>query len=85
MGKPLAGSQLVMKLLHERQVTLVVHTLWARTEAGKSACEKWLKYFQIPFDEVTALKPKADLYMDDHGYHFTTWEAALPVLDKLLK
>jgi len=84
MGKPIPGSQLVLQLLHDRSATIIVHTLWGRTPEGIKAVEKWLKYFKIPFDEVTALKPKADMYLDDHGYQFTSWQEVLPALDKLL-
>ena len=81
MGKPLPGAQLALKILHDRGATLIIHTLWAREPAGKKACEQWLNYFGFTIDEVTALKPKADIYIDDRGYHFTTWLEALAMLD----
>lgn len=34
----------------------------------------WLEKHQIPFDEVWFGKPQADIYIDDNGYRFTSWD-----------
>jgi len=35
----------------------------------------WLEKHGIPYDEIWFGKPHADIYIDDNGVRFTTWEA----------
>jgi len=34
----------------------------------------WLEKHQIPYDEIHFGKPWADIYIDDNGLRFETWE-----------
>jgi len=34
----------------------------------------WLARHDIPYDELWFGKPQADLYIDDNGYRFTSWD-----------
>lgn len=77
MGRPIPGAVEAMNSLRQAGHTLIVHTLWATTSAGNHACRSWLTYFHIPYDQVTIVKPKADIYLDDRGLRFTDWEKAL--------
>jgi capsule biosynthesis phosphatase len=36
---------------------------------------EWLEKHAIPFDEVWFGKPQADVYIDDNGYRFESWDA----------
>ena len=73
MGKPYPDTYKYLHTLRMLGHKIVVHTLWARTDAGTAAVEDWLRYFLIPFDEVTALKPAASIYIDDRAYRHTDW------------
>jgi DNA modification methylase len=77
MGLPVAGAAEAVAALHNAGHRIVVHTIWATTEAANKAIADWLGYFKIPYDVITSMKPKADLYIDDHGYHFTDWKKTL--------
>ncbi len=47
--------------------------------------KEWLKENQIEFDDVTAYKPAADIYIDDKGYRFEgDWEKTLHDVKKIL-
>src|SRR5258706_6694767 len=34
----------------------------------------WLEKYQIEYDELYFGKPNAELYIDDRGYRFSSWE-----------
>lgn len=75
MGSPIAGAKEAMQQLHQ-EYYLIVHSVWGA--AGKSgAIEDWLKYYEIPYDEVTNQKPNAKYYIDDKAIRFYNWEQAL--------
>lgn len=72
-----------MRYLKSNGCILIVHTLWATTTGGKMACIKWLDYWHVPYDEVTNIKPKADVYLDDRAMKFTNWPQAIKELEAL--
>ena len=74
MGGPVDGAKSHMELLRAQGHTLIIHTVKAVTEDGKRAVRDWLNYYQIPFDDVTAIKPNASIFLDDHAQHFTSWD-----------
>lgn len=71
MGKPIPGAPEALRKLHERGDILIIHTV--RAYIDHEHVEKWLKYFKIPFEKVTATKPLADAYIDDKAIPFSTW------------
>lgn len=38
----------------------------------------WLAKYQIPYDEIWFGKPHADVYLDDNGFRFTSWNEIAP-------
>jgi len=63
----------VLRRLHGR-ARLVVFTARRDTEAvWRELSELGIAYL---FEDVTYEKPRADMYVDDHGFYFTgDWEA----------
>lgn len=82
MGRPFPGARETLTRLHDLGAKIVIHTCRARSAHGQpdpdhaeyvgegGHVEEWLRYFEIPFDEVTALKPIADCYLDDKALPF---------------
>jgi capsule biosynthesis phosphatase len=35
---------------------------------------EWLKKYDIPYDEIVFGKPWADIYIDDNGFRFKSWD-----------
>jgi hypothetical protein len=73
MGPPILGSREALTQLQGRY-RLVIHTVWGNKPGP---IEDWLKYWEIPFDEVTNLKPQAEFYIDDKAIRFTDWASVL--------
>lgn len=73
MGRPYPDVAKYLTTLQLLGHKLVIHTLWGLNPAGIKACEDWLRYFKVPFDEVTAIKPAASIYIDDRAYRHTDW------------
>jgi len=75
MGAPIPGAKEAMQALRHNR--LIIHTV--RGDSPQHI-EDWCKYYEIPYHEVTNIKPKADYYIDDHGIKFTNWQEVLPLL-----
>lgn len=81
MGPPIQGSREALQSLYSRGDTIVVHTLRAVNPSNLKHVEEWLAYYDIPFSEVTAVKPNADYFIDDRGVHFSSWEQVLGIIN----
>lgn len=77
MGLPIFGAVDAMEDLRQAGHKLIIHTVKATTPSGKQAVIDWLEYYGIEYHDVTAIKPNAELYIDDRGYHFTDWRTTL--------
>ncbi len=73
-GAPLPGAEAALLNLHKRGHKIIVHTVMARTDVGRRMVSDWMVDHDLPFAFVTALKPTADFYIDNHGIEFTNWE-----------
>jgi hypothetical protein len=72
MGPPMKGAKEAVDNFKRQGHTIIIHTVWG-TKEGAPTIAKWLEYFQIPYDEITNIKPNADLFIDDKAVHFTDW------------
>lgn len=74
LGQPLEGARdACWDLVHAG------HKLWVCTSRQHNLTDTewlqdWLRFWDFPFIRVVALKPRCDLYLDDRGWRFTTWE-----------
>lgn len=80
MGKPVPGAKQALCLFREQGHEIIVHTIRATIPAKSKHVEDWLDYFDIPWDQVTAVKPDADFFIDDKALHFKDWATTLEVL-----
>lgn len=69
MGPPLEGAKDALIEFKRQGHTIIIHT----AQSSFKHIEDWLHYFDIPFDEVTNIKPLAACYIDDKAIHFTAW------------
>jgi hypothetical protein len=73
MGEPIEGAkETIDRLRYELGAMIIVHSVWA-TGRGVEAIAEWMSFYEIHYDEITNLKPKADIYLDDKAVKFTTW------------
>ena len=85
MGQPVAGAGEAIRQLKRQGHTIVIFPVWADTEKKRQAIVGWLTYFNVPFDDITSTKPDADVYVDDRGYRFVSWEETVRFLKVLEK
>lgn len=69
MGPPMQGAKDALIEYKRQGHTIIIHT----AQTTHDHIKDWMNYFQIPYDQITNIKPLADLYIDDKAYHFTTW------------
>ena len=88
-GDPLPGSLEAIKKLSENY-NIIIFTAKAKPSRplvnGKTGTElvvEWLtKHEVMQYDvEVTSEKPRAQLYIDDKGYHFKNWGDTMKYLE----
>lgn len=82
MGMPMAGAVESLRKFRVEGARIIVFTVRAITPEGRKAVEDWMLYFHIPFNQVTALKPQADYYIDNRAIHFDNWSNVLNKIEK---
>ena len=73
MGAPIEGAKEALADLTHQGHKIIVHTVWGN-EKGRQTIADWMKYYEIPYHDITNEKPQADVYLDDKAMHFTSWK-----------
>lgn len=76
-GAPLPGAREACELLVEAGHELVIYSCKSGSARGIEAIADWLDWWQFDPIRISQSKPNADVYVDDRGYHFTSWDATL--------
>lgn len=76
MGPPIEGAKEALEKFLSLGHEIIVHSVWAHDEGAKTI-EAWMNFYQIPFHHITNIKPKADLYLDDHAQKFISWDQVI--------
>lgn len=83
MGQPLQGAAQSIKQLRDAGHEVIIFPTWADNEQRRRAIVDWLTYFQVPFDDITSVKPVADIYLDDRAVRFIGWDKAMVDIKRL--
>ena len=84
-GEPLPGSLEALREL-SKKYNIIIFTAKAKpsrplvnNKTGTELVVEWLKKYGVMqfVKEVTSEKPRAQIYVDDKGYHFTNWDKTL--------
>jgi hypothetical protein len=90
-GDPIEGSLEAIKRISENY-NVIIFTAKAKPsrplvngKTGVELVEEWLTKHDVMkyVKEITAEKPRAQIYIDDKGYHFHRWDKALEHLESL--
>lgn len=73
MGPPMEGAKQAIEHL-VKEFIIVIHSVWADKP---KVIEDWMNYYEIPYDEVSNIKPNAKFYIDDKAIHFNNWAAVM--------
>lgn len=77
MGAPMPDAIQAMTELRDEGDRLIIFTCRDNT-SGYIA--DWLNYWQIPYDEITRVKPAADVYLDDKALRHRDWRSSMAAL-----
>ena len=84
MGPLIAGAKEALIELKRQDHTIIIHSVWAgHKEDGPNIIKEYMDYYELPYDDVTAIKPRADAYLDDRAIRFYNWTQALEDIYKL--
>ena len=90
-GDPLEGSLKAIELL-SKKFNIIIFTAKAKPDRplinGKTGTElviEWLTRHNVMqyIQEVTAEKPRAQVYIDDRGYRFENWSDTLNFIENI--
>lgn len=74
MGGPIDGSKEALIRLKQLGYRIVIFSVWADKP---KVISDWMNYYQVPFDEITNIKPQAKYYIDDKAIRFQNWHDTL--------
>ena len=83
MGIPIEGAVEAIRQLRLAGNYIIIFPTWADSDKKRQAIVDWLTYFGVEFDDITSQKPEADVYLDDRGLRFTSWDKALVDMARL--
>lgn len=66
--KPFKDKIEIVKKLKERGHTIIIFTRRGILEKGRELTIKWLKKYNVPYDELITEKPHFDLLWDDRAF-----------------
>lgn len=82
--KPLPDAVETLQRLKNNGHYIIIHTArHMRTHAGNPGkilanleyLYKWLREWNIPYDELLIGKPDVDVFVDDKGFHHENWKS----------
>lgn len=76
MGSPIAGTKNALLDLKKKSYQIVIFCVWGYGN-GKIVIADFMKYYELPYDQITNIKPRAEAYIDDKGIRFISWEEVL--------
>ena len=88
-GDPLPGALDAIKLLSSKY-NIIIFTAKAKPsrplvngKTGTELVQEWLEKHNVMqyITEITAEKPRSQVYIDDKGYHFQNWKDTLKYLN----
>lgn len=91
-GDPIEGSLEALKKLSE-DYNIIIFTAKAKPsrplvdgKTGTELVEDWLRKYDVLqyVQEITAEKPRSQIYIDDKGYHFQNWADTLEHIEENL-
>ena len=92
-GEPLPGSLEAIKTL-SKEYNIIIFTAKVKPSRplvngknGKQLVTEWLRDHGVLefIDEITCEKPRAQVYIDDKGYHFKNWNDTFGEIKDFLK
>ncbi len=91
--EPLPGAKEALTHFREKGCRIIIATarldpnLWGDALPQRiEAIKQWFNKYDMPYDEIVAHKPVADIYIDDRGYHFNgNWEEAKDQVSRILR
>lgn len=86
--EPMPGAAESLRMLIDKGFRVVIHSSRASTVQKRAEIMEWLDNYDIPYHDVTNLKPAAIVYLDDRALKFDNWNqavAALSAYDPLLE
>lgn len=75
MGKPIEGAKEALTSL-SKKYEIIIFSVWG--DEKNNTIEDFMKFYELPYNSITNIKPRAEFYIDDKGIKFTNWQEVLP-------
>lgn len=83
MGGVIEGAIEAIKHFKIQGCVVIIFCVWAKDEKSIKTIADWCTYWQVPYDDITNIKPQADYYIDDKAIRFTSWQEVLPLIKQV--
>ena len=70
MGAPIEGTKQALDELESKGCKIIVFSVWGDQP---EVITDYMNFYELPFHEITNIKPLADYYIDDNAIRFTNW------------
>ena len=77
MGEPIEGAKQALSRHRMLGYKVIIHSVWGYKD---NIIGDWMKFYGIPYDEITNIKPQADYYIDDKAIRFNNnWKEIIKI------
>ena len=76
------GSAAAIQVLVDTGYHIVIHTSRAINPKLRADIMEWLDNYDVPYHDVTNLKPPALMYIDDRAIRFDNWTQTMAEIGK---
>jgi len=84
MGPPNMGAVDSVRRLHREHTVIIFTGRQVNKPAVYKAVADWMHFFQIPYDQITNIKPfEYDVIIDNRAMHFDGWPKVMARLNNL--
>ena len=78
MGPPIEGAREALQGFHSEGHKIIIFSC----RRDSKVIADWIEYFQIPYDDITNIKPHCDFYIDDNAIRFINWKDTISIINK---
>ncbi len=74
MGKPIDGTKEALESIRKKGYQIIIFSVWGNQP---KVIEDFMKYYELPYDSITNVKPNASYFIDDKAIRFLNWTQTL--------
>lgn|ERR1035437_522198 len=74
MGKPIEGTKEALESIRRKGYKIIIFSVWGNQP---KVIKDFMKYYDLPYDLITNIKPNSEFFIDDKAIRFLNWDQTL--------